>query len=89
MSITLELDTELETRLRAAAEASGQDVNRFTTVLLREVLERAFETGDELTDDEKKAVQTGIERGLNDGAAGRVKSATAFYQELNRKYGIL
>ena len=82
------LDAELEARLRAVAAARGEDPNHYATAVLAEAIERA-EAPDDLTEEQKAEIRAGVERGLADSAAGRVRPAEEFYAEMNRKYGIL
>lgn len=88
MIITID-DAELEARLRAVAEARGEDPNRYAVAVLAEALERDTDPDAGLADEDKAAIRAGVERGLADSAAGRVTAADDFYAEMNRKHGIL
>jgi len=87
--MTITIDAELEARLRAVAEARGEDPNRYAVAILTEALEGNEDPDAGLTEEEKAKIRAGLERGLADSAAGRVTPADTFYAEMNRKYGIL
>ncbi len=81
------LDPELEARLRAVAAARGEDPNHYATAVLTEALERAEDTESSLTTEDIAQMQVGIQRGLADEAAGRVKPLAQVIDEARRRHG--
>jgi predicted transcriptional regulator len=80
------LTPETETRLEAEAAQAGQDIDSFLISLLDAV--GAMRADNELTEADKAAIREGIERGLADGGAGRVRPAEEVYARLKDNYGI-
>jgi plasmid stability protein len=87
---TMTFPAEIEERLREEAARSGRSVEETATALLAAALDAAeAERADrELTPEDIAELRAGIERGLAEGAAGRVKPAADVYARLNAKYGI-
>lgn len=80
MSITINVTPELEQRLRDRAASEGQDVEVVAADLLAEALD--WEQRD------REAEDTGIQRGLDDFAAGRYRPFEEFANEQRAKYGL-
>lgn len=78
MTLTITLPPDAEQRLRERAAREGQDAATVAALVLGEALAREEE-------DSAEAVQ-GIQRGLDDFAAGRFRSFTEFAEEQRRKY---
>ena len=71
--LTLEVPERLAERLRAAAQASGEDFNHFAVARLENVLAVAEE--------EAEAVE-GIREGLEQMRAGKGRSLDEFHKEM-------
>jgi predicted transcriptional regulator len=80
MSLTITLPPETERRLRERAAVEGQDVESLAATVLVEALEWQAR-------DSEDAVR-GIQRGLDDFAAGRSRSFREFAEEQRRKYAL-
>ena len=78
MTLTLNLPPEAEQRLREKAAREGQDAAVIATKVLVEALEWEAR-------DSAEAVR-GIQRGLDDFAAGRFRPFSEFAEEQRRKY---
>jgi predicted transcriptional regulator len=78
MTLTITLPPDVEQRLRERAAREGQDVEAIATATLVEALEWEAQ-------DSAEAIQ-GIQRGLDDFAAGRHRPLREFVQEQRRKY---
>lgn len=68
--MTIALTREMETRLRQCAEREGRDADAFADAIVADAL---ADDPDDLTEDEAAEIRSGIRRGLEAGAAGRVK----------------
>lgn len=86
--MTITIDAELETRLRAAAEARGEDPNRFAIAVLTEALDWNEDPDADLTEEEKAAVRAGVERGLKDFEEGRFRPFAEFAAEMRARYDL-
>lgn len=80
MTLTLNLPPEAEQRLREKAEREGQDAETVAVSVLVEALEWEDR-------DSAEAVR-GIQRGLDDFAAGRFRPFSEFAAEQRRKYNL-
>jgi predicted transcriptional regulator len=78
MSFTIILPPEAEQKLRERAAREGQDAETLAATVLVEALEWEAR-------DSAEAV-LGIQRGLDDFAAGRFRPFTEFAEEQRRKY---
>jgi predicted transcriptional regulator len=78
MTIVISLSPEVEARLREKAARQGQDVSLVAAELLASVLEWEAQ-------DSEEAIE-GIQRGLDDFEAGRLRSFDEFAEEQRRKY---
>ncbi|MBW3625798.1 MAG: hypothetical protein KY468_20585 [Armatimonadetes bacterium] len=75
--MTITLSPETEAKLRERAEREGQDIQTLANHLLTLILE-------EEARDRQEAIE-GIRRGLESGAAGRVRPADAVFAEMRSK----
>ena len=75
--MTITLSEETEARLRERAARDGQDVNVLADALLAAALEWEAQ-------DRAEAI-AGIQRGLEDGAAGRVRPAADVFADMRSK----
>jgi predicted transcriptional regulator len=92
MTITIE-DAELAARLRALADACGEEPGHFAVGLLRRAMDEAEADEAEaaawwhsLTEQEREAERTRLARGLADVDAGRTRPAEEVYARLRAKY---
>jgi predicted transcriptional regulator len=87
--MTIVLDPELQARLCAVAKARGADPSDYATTVLVDAVARDEQDPDaNLTEEERAAVRAGLERGLADAEAGRIKPAAEVYARLQEKYGV-
>jgi predicted transcriptional regulator len=75
----LPLDEELKEQVRRSASRNGSSFE----VELERLLELGWEEWD------RQDAIKGIQRGLDDVAAGRVRPASEFFEDLERKYSFL
>ena len=80
MSLTINLPPEVEVRLREKAALEGRDAEATVVAVLIDALESEAQ--------DRTAAIRGIQRGLDDFAAGRFRSFTEFADEQVRKYGL-
>ena len=80
MSITVNLNSEIEAQLRETAAKQGRDVSIVAAELLTTILKREAE--------ETQEVVEGIQRGLDDFEAGKFRSFAQFAEEQRRKYNL-
>lgn len=80
MTLTLNLPPEAEQRLREKAAREGQDAETIAIAVLVEALEWEAR-------DSAEAVR-GVQRGLDDFAAGRCRPFREFAEEQRRKYDL-
>lgn len=80
MSIIISLPPEVEAQLREKAARQGQDVSLVAAELLSRILEWELQ-------DFEEAIK-GIQRGLDDFAAGRSRSFEEFAEEQRHKYNL-
>ena len=80
MSIVVTLSPELEEQLREKAVRQGQDVNLVATELLASVLE--WERAD------SAAAIAGIQQGLDDFNAGKLRSFDEYAAEQRQKHNL-
>jgi len=80
MTLTIQLPPEAEKRLQAIAARQGQDAATVAATVLTDALE--WEAQD------LAASVEGIQRGLDDFAAGRYRPFAEFAEEQRRKYDL-
>jgi len=80
MSIVISLSPEVEAHLREKAARQGQDISVVASEMLTSVLEWEAQ-------DAEEAVE-GIQQGLDDFEANRVRSFSEFAEEQRRKYNL-
>ena len=89
MTITLEIPNSQEKELREIALQHGQEPEAFLLSLLDEAI--LFGDMEPIPDDDPEeyaAAVAGIQRGLDDFAAGRHRPAKEFFAEFEAKHGI-
>jgi predicted transcriptional regulator len=79
VSITIDLAPELEAELMRKAESEGRSAEAVAHMLLAEVLEWEIR--------EREEAAAGIRRGLEAGAAGRVKPLSQVIREARERHG--
>jgi predicted transcriptional regulator len=77
LKLTITISPELESRLRQQAEREGKAVDDMAESLLARALEWARQ-------DREEAI-AGIQRGLDDSAAGRVRPAVEVFTEMRSR----
>jgi len=90
MTITIELPQELAERLRAVAEAQGEDLNYYAVAALTKIADRAEAQAiddEAMTREERDAMHEGIRRGLDDFENGRHRPADEVFAEVRAKHG--
>ncbi len=87
--MTITLNPEIENRLIEHAERIGEDANHLAEELIAEGLSSGYslEDPDNLTAEQVVEIQAGIKRGLEAGAAGRVKSLAQVVSEARQRHG--
>jgi predicted transcriptional regulator len=75
--MTITISSELEARLRDRARQEGQDPDTVAEVLLSAALDWEAQ--------ERREAIAGIQRGLEAGAAGRVRPASEVFAEMRAK----
>lgn len=84
MSITLTPQTE--SRLRAQAERTGQDVNAFAEALLSDALAASpWDDADTLTEDQIAEIRAGIRRGLAAEEEGRERPVAEYAADVQKR----
>jgi len=86
--LTITLNPEIENRLIEHAERIGEDANHLAEELIAEGLSSNYplEDPDNLTAEQIAEIRAGIERGLEAGAAGRVKSLAQVVSEARHRH---
>jgi predicted transcriptional regulator len=88
------LDDKLAAHVQAVAASRGEDPNNYAVAAITNALMRdkaVAESADpdaDLNEEEKRAIDAGIDRGLADFDAGRFNSAEDFYKKMREKHGI-
>lgn len=80
MTITLDLEPEMEARLRDKAERQGQDAGAVVKALIAEALECEAQ--------ERAETVAGIERGLQDFAQGRSRSHEELFNDKRVRFNL-
>jgi predicted transcriptional regulator len=80
MTLTINLSPEAELRLRERAEQDGRSAETLAAAIIADALEwQALDVAEAVA---------GIQRGMDDGEAGRVRSFDDFAEEQRRKPGL-
>jgi hypothetical protein len=66
---TIEIDADLEEKLRAAAHARGTVLKNFAVAVLREATARSEDSESELSEEDWAAILDRVDRGLADFAS--------------------
>lgn len=82
MAIALSQETEI--RLRKRAEREGQDADVLADALLSNALD---DDPDDLTSEQIAAVRSGIARGLEASATGKVMSIGGAIKDVRKRHG--
>jgi predicted transcriptional regulator len=97
MTLTITVDPDLAAFIQDRAEARGQDVSTFATALLRVAvsLEDDYATGgfadendDPIPPEEAAFYREGIQRGLSDREAGRVKPLAQVVLDARERFSL-
>ena len=87
--MTITLNSEIESRLLEQAGRLGEDANRLAEDLIAQGLSDSYlvDDPDDLTHEQIAEIRTGIERGLEAAAAGRVKPLAQVIAEARQRHG--
>lgn len=87
--MTITLNPEIENRLLEQAGRLGEDANRLAEELIAEELSSGdlMDDPDDLTAEQIAEIRSGIDRGLEAAAAGRVKSLAQVVAEARQRHG--
>ncbi len=87
MSLVLNLDPETEARLRRRSGEANEEPEALAAALLADAL-RADAVGDDLTDEDWRAVQEAIRQGDKDFAEGRFRRLSELVAEKHERFGV-
>jgi predicted transcriptional regulator len=84
--MTITIDEVLVERIRAIATSQGKDPNQYAVAALRSIVEREENENahwvENLSPEEWSRIAAGVDRGIADADAGRVKPADEIFERL-------